>query len=83
LECSNGVATKIHDSKMELEELKDSYFYKNESDGKIYFIFSQTYDEIGIVKVLFDTTPYIKSQILIIKITLVIILISLLISYFV
>lgn len=83
LECSNWVAKKIHDSKMELEELKDSYFYKNESDGKIYFIFSQTYYEIGTVKVLFDTTPYIKSQILIIKITLVIILISLLISYFV
>jgi signal transduction histidine kinase len=83
LECSNWVATKIHDSEMELEELKDSYFYKNESDGKIYFIFSQTYDEIGTVKVLFDTTPYIKSQILIIKITLVIILISLLISYLV
>jgi signal transduction histidine kinase len=83
LECSNWVANKIHESKMKLEELKDSYFYKNESDGKIYFIFSQTYDEIGTVKVLFDTTPYIKSQILIIKITLVIILISLLISYFV
>lgn len=83
LECSNWVTKKIHNSEMALNELKDSYFYQNKGDGKIYFIFSQTYDEIGTVKVLFDTTPYIKSQILIIKITLVITLISILISYFV
>lgn len=83
LECSDWVAGKIHNSETSLEKLKDSKFYTDETTGKIFFVFSQDYDEIGTVKVLFDTTPYIKSQILIIKISLVIILISLLISYFV
>jgi signal transduction histidine kinase len=83
LECSDWVAGKIHNSATSLEKLKDSHFYTDESTGKIFFVFSQDYEEIGTVKVLFDTTPYIKSQILIIKISLVIILISLFISYFV
>ena len=83
LECSDWVAGKIHNSETSLEKLKDSHFYKDDSTGKIFFVFSQDYEEIGTVKVLFDTTPYIKSQILIIKISLVIILISLFISYFV
>jgi signal transduction histidine kinase len=83
LECSDWVAWKIHDSETSLEKLKDAKFYTDESTWKIFFVFSQDYNEIGTVKVLFDTTPYIKSQILIIKISLVIILISLLISYFV
>ena len=81
IECSEWVAGKIHNSETSLEKLKDSYFYKDENSGKIFFVFSQDYNEIGMVKVLFDTTPYIKSQILIIKISLVIIIISLLISY--
>lgn len=83
LECSEWVAWKIHNSETSIEKLKDSYFYKDESTGKIFFVFSQDYDEIGTVKVLFDTTPYIKSQILIIKMSIVIIILSLLISYFV
>ena len=83
LECSDWVAWKIHNSETSLEKLKDSHFYTDESTGKIFFVFSQNYEEIGTVKVLFDTTPYIKSQILIIKISLVIILMSLFISYFV
>lgn len=83
LECSDGVAWKIHNSETSLEKLKDSNFYTDESTWKIFFVFSQDYDEIGTVKVLFDTTPYFKSQILIIKISLIIILISLFISYFV
>ena len=83
LECSDWVAWKIHNSETSLEKLKDSYFYTDDNSGKIFFVFTQSYDEIGTVKVLFDTTPYFKSQILIIKISLVIILISLFISYFV
>ncbi|MCP4523970.1 MAG: HAMP domain-containing histidine kinase [Candidatus Gracilibacteria bacterium] len=83
LECSEGVAGKIHDSEMSLDKLKDSYFYKDDTDGKIYFVFTQEFEEIGTVKVLFDTTPYIKSQILIIKITLVIMLIFMCLSYYI
>ncbi len=78
--CSNGVSKKLHNDIAKLDEIKDSYFYKE--DGKIYFIFSQYYEEIGEVKVLFDTTPYIKSQIIIIKISFIIILIFLFLSYF-
>ena len=82
LECSEWVAGKIHNSEISLEILNDSYFYTDEVTWKIFFVFSEYYDEIGTVKVLFDTTPYFKSQILIIKISLVIIFISLLFSYF-
>ncbi|MCD5380912.1 HAMP domain-containing histidine kinase, partial [Candidatus Gracilibacteria bacterium] len=77
LACSEGVANKLHNNMEILEEVKDSLFYK--TDGKIYLIFSRKYEDIGEVKVLFDTTPYIKSQIIIIKISLIfIVLFSLL-----
>lgn len=82
LVCSEWVAWKIHKSQMSLEKLKDSYFYKDDTSGKIYVVFTHHYEEIGTVKVLFDTTHYIKSQLIIIKISLVIILISLIVSYF-
>ena len=82
LVCSQWVASKIHQSEISLENLKDSYFYKDESNGKIYLVFSHNYPEIGTVKVLFDTTHYINSQLLILKISLVIILFSLIASYF-
>jgi len=39
------------------------------------------YEEIGEVKVLFDTTTYIKSQMMIIKISLFVIFISILLSF--
>lgn len=82
LVCSQWVASKIHKSEISLENLKDSYFYKDETNNKIYLVFSHYYPEIGTVKVLFDTTHYINSQLLILKISLVIILISLIASYF-
>lgn len=63
--CSNSLEDKIHD---DIETIKKSYFYKY--NNKIYFIFSQNYEKIGSVKVLFDTTPYIKSQIIIIQISI-------------
>jgi len=78
--CSSGVSKKLHNDESKLDEIKDSYFYKE--NWKIYFIFSQNYADIGEVKVLFDTTPYIKSQIIIIKLSLLIILFFLFISYF-
>ena len=76
--CSPWVLKKVHE---EVDQLKDKYFYK-ESD-KIYFIFSRNYPQIWEVKVLFDTTDYIKSQIIIIKISLIIIFISLFLYYFI
>lgn len=74
--CSEWVETKIHN---DVELIKDKWFYKN--DWKIFFIFSQYYEEIGEVKIFFDTTPYVKSQILIIKISLIIIIFSLFIYF--
>ncbi len=74
--CSNWVETRIHN---DIEKIKDNLFIKVEN--KIYFIFSEYYDEIWEVKVFFDTTPYVKSQIIIIKISLIIILISLLLYF--
>lgn len=72
LTCSNWVESKIHN---DIEKIKDNYFYNNWE--KIFFIYSQYYPEIWEVKVFFDTTPYVKSQILIIKISLFIIFFSL------
>lgn len=65
--CSTWVTKKTH---LEIEKIKDKYFYK--SEDKIYFIFSNYYESIWEVKVLFDTTPYIKSQLIIIKISFLI-----------
>ncbi|MDA9128935.1 HAMP domain-containing histidine kinase [Candidatus Gracilibacteria bacterium] len=60
--CSPGVETKIKEAP---EIIQDKYFYRNE--GVLYFIYSKYFPEVGEVKVLFDTTPYIKSQLVIIK----------------
>lgn len=67
--CSNWVETKIHD---DINKIKDKYFYK--TDEKIFFIYSKTYPDIWEVKVFFDTTSYVKSQIIIIKMSFFIIL---------
>ncbi|MDQ7022214.1 MAG: hypothetical protein Q9M97_01540 [Candidatus Gracilibacteria bacterium] len=75
--CSNGVEAKIHD---DIDSIKDNLFYSN--GEKVFFIYSKYYPEIGEVKVFFDTTSYVKSQIIIIKISLFIILFSLFIFYF-
>lgn len=74
--CSDGVIKKVD---LDPEEFRDKYFHL--IDNKVYFVFSNTYDGIGEVKVLFDTTPYINSQIIIIKISVFVILISLLVSF--
>jgi len=73
--CSNWVDLKIHNN---IDKIKDKFFYK--SEWKIYFIFSKYYDGIWEVKVFFDTTPYVNSQLIIIKISLVIIFISIFIN---
>ena len=75
--CSNWVETKIHNN---IDSIKDDLFYSNWE--KIFFIYTKVYPEIWEVKVFFDTTSYVKSQIIIIKISLFIILFSLFIFYF-
>lgn len=69
--CSESLGKKIHD---DLSLIELSFFYKY--DGKIYFIFSQHYDKIGEVRILFDTTPYVSAQIMILQISSIFILIS-------
>ncbi len=78
--CSLWFAKKIHNNMELLDKIKNSLFYVD--DSRIFFIYSKKYPEIWEVKVLFDTTPYVKSQIIIIKISLFIIFISLFIFYF-
>ncbi len=61
--CSPGVAKKVTE---DISEIQNKYFYK---DGDIvYFIYSKYFENIGEVKVFFDTTPYIHSQMIILKI---------------
>ncbi|USN58200.1 MAG: hypothetical protein H6767_07950 [Candidatus Peribacteria bacterium] len=75
--CSNGVSKKIHG---DIANLQNRYFY-TEGDTT-YFIYSQNYEGIGEVKVFFDTTPYVTSQLIIIKMSTIIILIFLLAYFF-
>lgn len=74
--CSNWVEAKVHNN---IKAIKDKHIYNNWE--KIFFIFSEHYDWIWEVKVFFDTTPYVKSQIMIIRISLIIILLTILINY--
>ena len=76
--CSNWVELKIHN---DIDKIKDKYFYTVWE--KTFFIFSRYYDEIWEVKVFFDTTAYVKSQILITKISLIIIFFLILLYYFI
>lgn len=75
--CSPGVSKKIHDQPSEYE---DKYIYK---DGDtVYFIYSKYFEWVGEVKVFFDTTPYIKSQLIIIKIGLIFIFLVFILQFF-
>lgn len=61
--CSPGVAKKV---RMEIGEMQDTFFHR---DGDIiYVVYSQFFPNIGSVKVFFDTTSYINSQIIILKV---------------
>lgn len=76
--CSPWVSAKI---KEDPESIQNRYFYK---DGEtIYFIYSQNFPNIGEVKVFFDTTPYITSQLIIIKISIIFIFITSFLQFFV
>ena len=75
--CSPGVEKKIKESP---ELIQDRYFYKN--DETLYFIYSKNFPEIWDVKVLFDTTEYIKSQVIIIKTGLIFIFLVFILQFF-
>lgn len=74
--CAPWVSKKLHRN---VEEIENKYFIK-EGDT-IYFIYSKYFDHIWEVKVLFDTTPYITSQMIIIKTGIVFILLVSLLQF--
>ncbi len=78
--CSEGIANRLHGNEEAIEKLRNSLFYRE--NGKIFFIFSKYYEGLGEVKILFDTTDYIKSQLIIIKISLVLMLLFAIAVYF-
>jgi len=75
--CSPWVQKNI---KLDPELILNKYFYKQ--DDIIYFIYSKYFPEIWEVKVLFDTTTYIASQLIIIKIWLIFIFLVFLLQFF-
>ena len=74
--CAPWVSKKLHRN---VEEIENKYFIK-EGDI-IYFVYSKYFDHIGEVKVLFDTTPYLTSQMIIIKTGLIFILLVSLLQF--
>lgn len=76
--CSEWVSKKLHEW---VDKLQDKTFYK--VWDKVFFIFSRTYPWIWEVKVFFDTTTYVRSQIIIIKLSLFIITFFILVYFFI
>jgi len=77
--CSNWVSSKVHNDEEKIKEIMDSLFYK--IDDKTYFVFTKTYDDIWEVNILYDTTTYFNSQLIIIKISFILIIIFIIINY--
>jgi len=78
--CSPWVTAKLHNDPDAVKEVMDSFFY--EIDGKTYFVFTKNYNDIWEVSILNDTTDYFNSQIIIIKISAVIIFLFIIFNYF-
>ena len=76
--CSKPLEEKMYDA---VSIMSSSYVYI--AEWKTFFIFSKYYPWFWELKILFDISPYISSQIIIIYISLFIILIYLLLSYFI
>lgn len=76
LERSQWVASNLSAS---IDSVRKTYFYKDWDT--FYFIYSKYFDGIWEVKVFFDTTTYISSQIIIIKIGLIFIFIVFILQY--
>lgn len=78
--CSAWVSLKVHNDSEKIKEIMNSLFYT--IDSKTYFVFTQDYQDIGEVSILYDTTPYFNSQLIISKISLVLIFLFIVINYF-
>lgn len=78
--CSSWVSSKVHNDEEKVKEIMNSLFYK--IDTKTYFVFTQKYDDIWEVNILYDTTTYFNSQLIITKISLILILVFIIINYF-
>lgn len=79
LVCSPSVLQKLHDN---VNSVQNKLFYQTE-DNTLYLIYSRYYEGIGEVKIFFEMTEYIQSQIVIIKISLIIMFLSFFIAYFI
>lgn len=75
--CSEWVSKKIHE---DVSQVQGRYFYRN--GDIIYFIYSKYFPWVGQVKVFFDTTQYIKSQLIIIKVGVIFIFLVFLVQFF-
>lgn len=75
--CSPWVAKKIHEAP---EIIKDKFIYRDWET--LYFIYSKYFQWVGEVKVFFDTTEYIKSQLIIIKTGLIFIFLVFILQFF-
>lgn len=78
--CSSWVSSKVHNDEEKVKEIMNSLFY--ELDWKTYFVFTQEYDDIWEVNILYDTTTYFNAQLIITKISLILILVFIIINYF-
>ena len=78
--CSEWVASKLHNDEEAIKDLMDSFFYT--INDKTYFVFTKEYDEIWEVSILYDTTEYLHSQGIIIKVSLVVIVLFGIINFF-
>lgn len=78
--CSNWVSSKVHNDNEKIKDIMNSLFYK--IDSKTYFVFTKNYDDIWKVSILYDTTTYFNSQLIITKISFVLIFVFIIINYF-
>lgn len=78
--CSDWVSSKVHNDEEKIKEIMNSLFY--EIDSKTYFVFTKNYYDIGEVSILYDTTTYFNSQLIITKISFILILVFIIINYF-
>ncbi len=74
---SPGIFLKLND---DLRDTQWKRFYT--IDNTLYFVYARSYEWVGRVKVFFDTTEYISSQIIILKISFFVIVIALFLSFF-
>lgn len=78
--CSTWVSLKVHNDNGKIKEIMNSLFY--DIDSKTYFVFTQDYQDIWEVSILYDTTPYFNSQLIISKISFILIFLFIIINYF-